>query len=138
MSMSIRSSALRHGLLNLWAVEGEGDYVRLRYQAGRVDPQDYERWSRLEYDPDRLEPEDWAAWEQTSVRMTKKQLLDLLAIEVIAWPTRLEIRGVLSGVLPLSSDGFPESKTATKSGLPFTLRIRRRRKIFFKQKEAAA
>jgi Recombinase/Resolvase, N terminal domain len=108
-------SALRHGLLNLWAVEDEGDYVRLRYQAGRVDPQDYERWSRLEYDPDRLDPEDWAAWERTSVRMSKKQLLDLVAIEVIAWPTRLEIRGVLSGVLPLSNDGLPDSSRIKES-----------------------
>jgi hypothetical protein len=33
---------------------------------------------------------------------------------------------------------FFDSKTPTKSGLPFRLRIRRRRKVFFRPKEAAA
>jgi Resolvase, N terminal domain/Recombinase len=108
-------SALRHGLLDLWAIEDDGDFLRLGYQAGRVDPEEYERWSRLEYDPDRLGPEDWAEWERTSVRVTKKQLLDLLAIEVIASPNQLEIRGVLSGVIPLDGNGLPDSSRISES-----------------------
>jgi hypothetical protein len=146
--------ALRHGLLDFHYIEDEGEHVRLGYYAGLIKDEDYQSWSRLEYDPERLAPEDWA-WERLSLRITKKQLLDLLAIEIIAWPNRLEIPGVVSGRLLLKKNGEPlgnrsskrqiprkdnglPGKTATKSGLPFRLRILYGRKIFFEPKEVAA
>jgi hypothetical protein len=78
--------ALRAGLLDLWGIEDDGEGVRLRYQAGQVDSQEYADWRR-NHQPDDAAPEDWAEWRRTSVRMTKSQLLEVLAIEVHASPT---------------------------------------------------
>jgi hypothetical protein len=108
-------SALRYGTLDIWDIEDKGEDIRVNYQAGLVKDEDYERWSRLPYDPERLGPEDWAAWERASVRLSKRQVLDLLDIKVIAWPNRIEVRGLVNWQSPLKDIGLPDSSRIRES-----------------------